>query len=544
MSILNRLLLKLNFLKRKSEKQKRFSKEKKIEKLAEKLWQRGGNLVGLKNYYRSLAQKQLYNDWRSNWIKSFLDSLYNYSSIKIIWEKIYPSRDSSGRKEASSFILWILGLHFTAFGIASTRYQNRKDVLETRITVIATQLATDARMPALKRSIFIQQTKIPLAAKITPLWSPYISIFGKQKTDPDISRQIKALIVSEKVNLKNSRLIRADLSRVDLSKANLSFANLSYSDLTNSDLNFANLTKGILKAAKLIETDFTKAKLIGADLRMADLRMAKLIGADFTNATLTNANLAGSDLSFANFTRANLYNTNLSRAALKNINLDRAILIKSDLSAANLPSANLNQAILSYAKLTGVAIPGGDLRLARLFRANLSRANLENANLSETDLSKAIFKGANLRMANLSRANLENADFRTKQLTGVGFLTESFRNQLFVTTIYPDTNATTQGIQTGDRIIAIDGRKIEDLKIDLIDRILFSNKLGRKVKITFLRQSQIIERTLICEHYFISVIGLTPDQVKQAKNWKLALYDPDFRQILGLPILDSNSKEN
>jgi uncharacterized protein YjbI with pentapeptide repeats len=93
------------------------------------------------------------------------------------------------------------------------------------------------------------------------------------------------------VSMRNSRLLRADLSRTDLrdtklDHAVLSFANLQEADLSSSKLEGANLVGAQLKGAILLDVD----------MKYADLRGASLGGALLRGAEIDNANLTGADL--------------------------------------------------------------------------------------------------------------------------------------------------------------------------------------------------------------------------------------------------------
>ncbi len=494
-------------IKELAEKLWEIGKEEKITKLAERLWKAGGCLQGLEDYYRNKAQQELETYYRNqarkalqadsqkqakkkfntrNRVQGLLQSLYNFSSFRIIWERICPPKDVNGKQQASTFVLWILGIHFAAFGIASGRYENRKDALETRITVVATQLATISRKAALNRLSAIQEIEIPTAPKILRIWSPYTSLLGKQKKDEDIIDQIQELIISEKEDLKEVNLNGIDLSarlidntyfkNVDLSSANLSGASLIYADLSSTNLSSANLSS--------------------ANLSSAMLGLAKLPSANLSSANLIGANLSVANLSYADLSSANLIDANLY--------------------GADLIGANLSYADLSYADLRG---------------------GFSSANLSGANLSSANFSGANLIGANLIGANLERADLKSEEVTGVGVSINRYRGgYYYVNIIYKDTPASEQDIEQGDRIIEINGKwigKWSTLEKFEINKLLF-DKEGTEVTLTIQRYSRRKDYVLVSDRFNMSQ-GLTPEQVKKAKNWEKACYDLDFREQLGLP---------
>ena len=141
----------------KARKQPTPVKEEEIRELADKLWKAGGCLKGVQDYYREQAEKELESYYlkkaetkfkkfnSGNLTKNFIGFfVLDFLPIRIIWERICPPtnviKNSENRREPSTFTLWILGIHFAAFTLASGRYENRKDALETRLTFISRHL--------------------------------------------------------------------------------------------------------------------------------------------------------------------------------------------------------------------------------------------------------------------------------------------------------------------------------------------------------------------------------------------------------------------
>uniref|UniRef100_UPI0011777061 NACHT domain-containing protein n=1 Tax=Calothrix rhizosoleniae TaxID=888997 RepID=UPI0011777061 len=164
--------------------------------------------------------------------------------------------------------------------------------------------------------------------------------------------------------------------------------------------------------------------------------------------------------------------------------LSRAFLCGADLMHANLSDANLSDANLRDANLIG----------ADLCDANLSRAELSGAFLCDADLSDAF-----LSRTELSRANLVNA-----------FLSHAYLIDAFLC-----------GADLSDAYFGDANLSVADLS-----GALFSNAdlngaylLGANLSGANLSHAK----------------NLTPKRVKTAKNWEQAIYDPEFRQQLGLP---------
>jgi hypothetical protein len=104
-----------------------------------------------------------------------------------------------------------------------------------------------------------------------------------------------------RIDLRNAKLVGANLS-----KANLSYANLSYADFNGADLSKVNLSR----------SDLSSANLSGADLSGANLSKANLRRADFFQAALFQTDLSGTDLFGANLSRANHSEIDMSNARI------------------------------------------------------------------------------------------------------------------------------------------------------------------------------------------------------------------------------------
>jgi BTB/POZ domain-containing protein KCTD9 len=159
--------------------------------------------------------------------------------------------------------------------------------------------------------------------------------------------------------------------------------------------------------------------------------------------------------------------------ALQDLNKDGVSLAGLDVSSAYLQSINLQNAQLYKANFN---------------KTNLDSADLRNADLRNADLRGADLLGADLRGINLYSADLEEANFRKTYLAGA----------------------------------------------DLTDANLHSADLSD----TYLYGASLYDANIGCIIYCTNFKGakyITPEQIKQAKNWQSACYDPGFRKQLGLP---------
>ncbi len=221
-----------------------------------------------------------------------------------------------------------------------------------------------------------------------------------------------------------------------------------------------------------------------------------LINAEFINelqldlsyAKLSGADLSGANLSGANFYGANFQGVKLNGAKLNGAKLSGANFYGAKLSGANFYGADLSGAKLSGAKLSGANFYGADLSRAYLSGANLNGANFYGATLSSANLSSANLCFANLSSANLCFANLLGAYLSSAKLSGANLSGANFFNA-----------------------------NLSDAKLSGAN---FSNT---KLNGVDLNGANLVEAK-----------NLTVEQIKQAKNWKKAVYTTEFQNQLFL----------
>ena len=208
--------------------------------------------------------------------------VWDFSCLRFIWSKILPpTSESECRRRPATFLLWVVGIYIACFGVASQKYENRIDVIESRTNTIFTQLAGPAFKQALSRISTVQRMLCPQAPKLLYPPSVFHSLIGSHQEYSEI-----VLLLKETVeNWKES------LEAVDLSHANLEGA-----QLYNANLREALLMGTNLKNANFYNADLRNANLENADLRNvnfenADLRYAIIVGADLEGAYLRNSNL-------------------------------------------------------------------------------------------------------------------------------------------------------------------------------------------------------------------------------------------------------------
>jgi uncharacterized protein YjbI with pentapeptide repeats len=200
---------------------------------------------------------------------------------------------------------------------------------------------------------------------------------------------------------------------------------------------------------------------------------------DLTNINLAKANLSKIDLPNAmldgvNFSQATLYNANLQGAILINANLYQANLIKAKLQNSRLYGANLRGTNFAEATLTNVTLNEAIYDSNTRFPQGFNPSNY-NAILLKP--------GANLQAQYFSRQDLTGVDLSQANLTK---------------TIFRDSNLTDANLR---------GANLEGADLEA------ANLRGANLE---------------------GADGLNVTQIKKAKNYKLANYDPVFKKELGL----------
>lgn len=145
----------------------------------------------------------------------------------------------------------------------------------------------------------------------------------------------------------------------------------------------------------------------------------------------------------------------------------------------NKDGVSLARVNFSETDLRSITLIFTNLSDANLSRANLRGANLRGANFNSANLSRANFRGANFSRANFSRANLRGAYLRGADLEAADLSDANLRD---------------------------------------------ANLKGANLSSANLRGADLS-----------GVKDLTPEQVKQAKNWEKAEYHEEFRAKLDLP---------
>jgi uncharacterized protein YjbI with pentapeptide repeats len=173
-----------------------------------------------------------------------------------------------------------------------------------------------------------------------------LSILRRFKDDPERKTSVILFLIEADFISK----LKLDLSRADLRDAKL----------LGADLSSANLKGADLRGTKLLGADLSDADLRGAKFGSANLSCTNLMMANLSDADLRGANLGSAKLFDANLFDANLRGTYLSGADFSNANLLGADLLDANLMMADLRSAkHLTDEQLDTAKLCKTLLPEG-----------------------------------------------------------------------------------------------------------------------------------------------------------------------------------------
>lgn len=235
--------------------------------------------------------------------------LYDFTGIRLIWEKVIPPVEGSRTRKPSSFMFWLVGIYVALFGVASQRYENRLDQIENRANLIYAQLGTEARPYALSRIPHVQKMTVPHKPDFLRFTTPFISLFGPQEPYPEVVDSLKDALVGNKRALRGLNLSGADIQGADLTQAIIKEAVLDDADLSNSNMTGVNLSgtklaRANLKCARLDNAGLGNTSLAHANLEKASMRGTHTVYSDFTGATLTGLQMEGASFYSTNFTDA------------------------------------------------------------------------------------------------------------------------------------------------------------------------------------------------------------------------------------------------
>jgi hypothetical protein len=106
--------------------------------------------------------------------------IYDFAGLRFIIEKkIPPKEPSTGKRNPSTFIFWILGLYTALFGIAYQRYEHKIDSIKNQIDSLNYQIISPYYKFALSKIPPIQShLKTPCKPDIKNPLTVFNSLFS------------------------------------------------------------------------------------------------------------------------------------------------------------------------------------------------------------------------------------------------------------------------------------------------------------------------------------------------------------------------------
>ncbi|MBI9047525.1 MAG: pentapeptide repeat-containing protein [Anaerolineaceae bacterium] len=230
--------------------------------------------------------------------------LWDQIGFRFVFQKMFPPKDErTGKRMPATLFIWMLGIYVALFGIASNRYENKIDKIETQAAILHSQLASKAGNNAFRRLARIQKETIPHKPELISWDDPFSvfkSLWGEEEPFYSMIEDLKGTVEEWKGDLVDADLQEAILCGADLQEAKLWDANLQEAKLWDTDLRGAKLQHANLERADLQRTDLKETNLQGAHLQETDLRGTDLRGTDLSGANLRGVNLMGAILQGAN----------------------------------------------------------------------------------------------------------------------------------------------------------------------------------------------------------------------------------------------------
>ena len=182
----------------------------------------------------------------NNFGKAFVWLIWDFSGLRFIVGKIFPQDESQKKANPPATItLWVIAVYSAFFGIASGRYENAVDIIESRANAFITQIAVvnpEIRKTAWAEVTEIQQLKCPVKPEILKPSTIISSLIKLQYHEMTIELLIRT-VQRFKDNLQGANLEGANLQGANLEGANLQGAKLWGAKLQEANLRSANLKK-------------------------------------------------------------------------------------------------------------------------------------------------------------------------------------------------------------------------------------------------------------------------------------------------------------
>lgn len=242
----------------------------------------------------------------------------------------------------------------------------------------------------------------------------------------------------------------------------------------NTRLDGARFDRAVLLKSKLTSAVLDKARFIEAELNACLLEKVRMIGGDFTGAKIRESIFEDANLKSSQFIRTVIQNSRFTSAQLAETLFQGATLVDVNFNGADLSQSNFYDTVFDKVDFTG----------AKLEKSDLSNHTFYNVRFDNTNLKHAV-----LDLANMADNTILNTDFTRATLSGASFHNSNL---------------------TGSRFTEAD-----------LDSTDFS---GANLKFADFRGAQNLRGPR----------GRLNPSLKQAQNFRKALFDNDIRKELGV----------
>ncbi len=181
----------------------------------------------------------------------------------------------------------------------------------------------------------------------------------------------------------------------------------------------------------------------------------------------------------------------------------------------------------------------------RVMRYDLGKLDLKSKNFTCTNLPNINFQGTQLERANFRGVNLEGANFQNAHISDTYFEHANLKNANFESVYIEKRTANEIIIISSFRSANLEGAHLKGTNFHTVD-FDDANFEGADLRGTILQGAYLkganlrnadlegADFTTYKDRGNTRPTQITPNQVKLAKNWQSAKYDPEFRGRLGL----------
>jgi uncharacterized protein YjbI with pentapeptide repeats len=257
-----------------------------------------------------------------NKLVSYLKRFAYYSNLETIGRKFVPIKRSGNEKQYPTGVIWIIGIWSAVYGITFQLYENSRQKIENRATIIISRHTYEI----LGKVQNMTQNK-------EPNWiNPFRGFFREKNSD--VIYDLKTFVAQEKLGLDGAQLNGAILDSLDFNGArmdsvklfnsNISYSNffraeMRWSDLRFTNVNNANSVEADLRGTRLPWEKVSIEKLKGSKLASDTINGLAFVGHNLTGTSFENIYFNSVDFIDMNFTSSRFGNCVFYRCSFKNV---------------------------------------------------------------------------------------------------------------------------------------------------------------------------------------------------------------------------------